>query len=420
MAAKIQEDHRMKISNKVRAEVHFATVHSTYWMQYCALSGFTAVYLAYEGFSDTQIGITNSIINFLAVFVQLFIADYSDKHFTFPIKKLIAIMYIITMGLSAAVNFIAIPIAMMMIVYAAASAFSISVDSFISAMNMQYTNLGKPLRYGWPRSVGSASYATMALILGILIRKYSPAFLLDLHLIIAAIAVLAVMFVPAPSKYASPEVYAANAGRRSSQENVSYIKMIRSNPIMVLLLISLLLYSTAISPTQNFLVRLFESLGGDTSQFGIASFCWSMCEIPTLLLSDWLFRKFNHRRMVVVTVIVTLIRMIILTFVKTSLPIYFVQALGGLNNGLFVASTMEFANMIVHNGERVRAQSLVGLSKTLGYIIGNAYGGRIMELFGFQRLSLIGSVLCAVATVIMIVCSRMFASKQSTASVIRE
>ena len=387
-------------------ELTYGGVHASYWMSSCALTGFTAVYLDYIGFSNTQIGVTSSLVYLFSVTLQILVADFSDKHFSVPLKAIIACMYAAAV-LSAMFLWAPLPVAAMMLAFALAQAFLSSIDCFISASIMQFTNLGRPLTYGWPRSFGSVAYALLAFTLGILIEKHSPAFLIPLFMVLSVLGVVMILLIPRPEQYASPEALA----RYQNKENpvkISYREMLSGNPTLVLLLLAILLSSTGYSPSFMFAIRLFERMGGGAKNVGINSFFSASMELPALMLSLYLAKHFKIRTLVSASILFHFFRMLALVMIRTPVPAYVIACFQGLNNGIYLFATLEFANRIVRPGEQVRAQSLLAFSKTLGSVAGNAIAGRLIDAYGLDAMYLTGAGLCLLGGVLVLLCSRSY------------
>ena len=83
-----------------RIDWNFAGCESTFWISYCALSGFTAVYLGSKGLSNTEIGLTTSLSSGLAIVLQLILSSLMDAHPGWPIKRLISLLFLV--GITAA------------------------------------------------------------------------------------------------------------------------------------------------------------------------------------------------------------------------------------------------------------------------------------------------------------------------------
>ena len=70
-----------------RIEINYAALQASFWVSYLVYQGFTAVFLSFHGFSDTQIGITSSLLSILAIAFQLTVSSFTDNHNNIPIKK---------------------------------------------------------------------------------------------------------------------------------------------------------------------------------------------------------------------------------------------------------------------------------------------------------------------------------------------
>ena len=379
-----------------------ALVQGSYQFAYCAMGSFTAIYLEFHGFSDTQIGLTSSMVSLLTVAIQLLLADYSDNHSGTPIKYIITAMYAAGILLAATVNFLPLPIAAMMIIYALAHAFSNATDCFISAMIMQFDNAGIPVRYGWPRSVGSITFAVLALVLGWVIEDHSPAIIMPLYMVLALFAMGMVNLMPKP-----PQSKMSQSARSGDGHKVSYLQMLKGNPTLLLFILAMCVCSLGNSPSYTFLIRIVERLGGNAGTLGLALFLQACMELPSLCLSSFWVRKFRRRTLLTMVLALRLLR-IVGIFLAPNLPVFFlITCIGGFNNGIAMFASVEFINSIVHDGERVRSQSLLSFTNTFGSVVGTAISGVVIDMLGLNMMLGCGSLVVACSFVIMLLCGRM-------------
>lgn len=394
-----------KTYSPLRIETNCAFIHGTYWMSYCTIGGFMAVYLAYKGLSDAQIGLTSSLVYLIGIFLQIVIANYSDAHFSVPIKRIVISMYLAAVVFAASVNYLPLPIAFMMIAFSLAQAFSHATDCFINAMIVQFNNLGLPVKYGWPRSFGSALYAVTALILGFVIEAFSPEIIMPLFILIAIPGILAVMLLPKPVQYAAPETLSAYS-QKASAEKISFFRMLTGNPTLILLVGSLFIAAIGFSPANIFMIRIFEGIGGGSSNLGVNNFFSAAFQLPALCLSAVILKQFKCRNLVFTTIISHCIRLFLLLLCNSAFPIYLISALSGINEGIYVFSTLEFANSIVRENEKVRAQSVIAVSRTMGNVLGTSIAGVLIEASGVQLMLAFGGCMCFAAGIIMFFCIR--------------
>ena len=95
-------------------------------------------------------------------------------------------------------------------------------------------------------------------------------------------------------------------------------------------------------------------------------------------------------------------------FLAPNLPVFFIiTCIGGFNNGIAMFASVEFINSIVHDGERVRSQSLLSFTNTFGSVVGTAISGVVIDVLGLNMMLGCGSVVVACSFVIMLLCGRL-------------
>ncbi|MFC2039095.1 hypothetical protein ACFLUG_04930 [Chloroflexota bacterium] len=153
--------------NTFRIDVNYAAVMGSYCAGMCALNAFIAVYLLFKGLTNTQTGITVSLISLSAICVQIFVANFADSHTNIRLKKIILVLYLIAIAGCTTMALLPLPIAFLIIAYCIAGASQRSIIGLLNAMMMQFSNLGLRVNYGWPRGVCS-------ILFGICLRAWNP------------------------------------------------------------------------------------------------------------------------------------------------------------------------------------------------------------------------------------------------------
>ena len=393
------------VQNKVKLlgiETQYAGVQSSYWISILALSGFMTVYLSHKGFNDTQIGITAALISFLTISFQLLISNFSDAHQHVPIRKLVAGLYIAGILLGTLLWQLPMAIPLMMVCYAAAGGVENSIYGLLNAQVMQYINAGIPVKYGWPRGVASVVYALFALMLGWLAEKYSPAILMPLFLCASLLTILMVLLMPDVRNLSSK--WAPAYVQEKNQEHTSYREMLAGSPIFLVFLIASVTLYAGISPSMLFLVRIIQNLGGSSRQLGIAMFLQAGVEMPIMLLSPWLMRRFRPELILSFSFAFYLIKSLLLVLAPSMDLLYSAMALSVLCFGLYGFASVYFVNNLAKPGEKVRAQGLLTLCGSFGGIIANLFSGMIMDAWGLKTLLIISSSIVFISFLLMLVC----------------
>ena len=385
-----------------RVEGNYAAVQGSYWVSNCALRTFLAIFLTYRGFSDVQIGYTTSLLYITAILLQLVISNWSDHHRSTALKKTIAALTIAALCGGAALWLLPLPTLLMMLVYVVTTACDSSVDGLNNALMMQYVNGGLPVRYGWPRGVGSICYAVVAYLLGRLIERTSPDIILPCFLALAAVALGCVLLMPAPGSVCPlPPV-------RQERKAASYLQMLRGNPTLLLLLAACVVSGIGQSSVGTFLIRIVENLGGGTREFGIATFISAGVELPVMALSGRLLRRFSAKTLLLTAFVCNFIKLVLLWVAPSMGFLYLAMGFSIFCFGLYGFSAVIFVNSIVRDDEKVRGQSLLSLCYTSGFggILGNLLSGLLLQARGVTFLLAVGSGLCLCGAGLMFLCWR--------------
>ncbi|MGI6215479.1 MAG: MFS transporter [Christensenellales bacterium] len=387
-----------------RIEINYAALQASFWVSYLVYQGFTAVFLSFHGFSDTQIGITSSLLSILAIAFQLTVSSFTDNHNNIPIKKIMAAIMLMSMVCGAIILKVPLSIALMSLVFSIGGAFQHTNSALINAQIMQYVNAGVPVNYGWPRGIGSITYALFAYIIGLQLEIHSPSILMPIFCVVSLLSVVIVMLMPnvedVSKKNAHIYVHEKYSGR------TSYRQMLSENSVLRLFLLASVLLYVGMTPSLLFLVNVIEGVGGGGRELGISMLIQSGVEMPAMFLVPMLLKKVKSRYLLVVCFFAYFVKMLVLSFAGTMPTVYFAMAMSVLCYGLYGVSSTIFANSIVSGGEKVRAQGLVILASNMGGILGNVIAGLLLDNAGLKYLFYVSCAIEFLAAAVMLLCAR--------------
>lgn len=406
--------------NTFRIDANYAAVQGSYCAGMCSLNAFTAVYLLFKGFSNTQTGITVSLIALSAIFVQLFVSNFADSHTNIRLKKIVLILYLTTIAGCTTLWLLPLPVAFLIIAYCIAGASQRSIMGLLSAMMMQFANLGLRVNYGWPRGVCSILFAISAFVLGILIETYSPDIIMPITIGLVIFGIISVMVMPNPDQISrqypvqsTDQTEPANQERSTHEEvqkrPTSYIEMIRGNPTLMLFIGASILLSLGQSTSMVFLIRIIEAVGGSTQDLGTAILIKAGIEFPMLFASAWVLKKFKVSNILVFSFFCYAIQQFGIVVAPSVGAIYGVMTISLFCMGIYAFASVIFINSIVRPSEMVRAQTLIVLCQTVGQIIGSSISGVFIDIFGLQALIMVGGIILLVASCLMLICRRQHA-----------
>lgn len=402
-----------KVKGTFAIETIFAGMHSSYWLSMCSFSGFTAVYLAYYGFSDGQIGLTASAVSLITIIFQLGISSFSDVNAHIPLKKIITAIYLAILGLVATLALVPLPLVMMMLVYSLAGGLANGLPGLYNAQIIQFVNAGLPVNLGWPRGVSALVYAIFAFLLGLLLENYSPSILMPICMVCLVLATLMVLVMPRPEQVVEDEAIPSLA---QPLPKSGFLQMLRQNKVLSAFLISAIFMSAGQSNTMLFLTRVVGSRGGNEAALGLAMFLQAGVEMPAMFLTPLLLRRFRARAILGFSVTFYFIKSLIILNTTGLAGIYTAMISSVFCFGLYGITSVYFINSISRANEKVRAQSLVTVSGALSAIISNSTAGWVVETYGIQQLNLICSIMEMCAAILMIYCAFLHAKQEKQLS----
>ncbi len=387
----------MKLTPK-RVEAHYAAVQGTYWASNCTLRGLMAVFLGYHGLNDAQIGYTSSLVYLCTITLSLLLSAWADRHPRSPLKRMVAGLYLLALTAAAVMYLLPLPVLLMMVVYTLDSCFHNCADSILNALMMQFIDKGIPARYGWPRGVGSITYALMAWVLGVMMERYTPNIILPIFLVLCTLSLMALFVLPDPGP----------RQLRESTPQVSYVEMLKGNPTLVLLLCACVLSGMGLCAGSTYLIRVVERLGGTSEQLGLAMFIQAGVELPMMFASGWLLKRFTARGLLTLSFFASALKMLLLNLAPNLPVLYLVMAFSLFCFGIYGFAAVLFVNSIAGEQEKVRAQSLLSLCYTggLGGILGNLLSGLLIGPMGLRGLLYLSFGLCLAGAFVMLLCAR--------------
>ncbi len=391
-----------------RIEINYAALQSSFWVSNLAYQGFTAVFLSFHGFTDTQIGVTSSLLSILSIAFQLTASSFTDNHSNIPIKKIMAAVMLMSMVCGALILSVPLSITLMALVFSIGGAFQNTNAALINAQIMQYVNAGVHVNYGWPRGIGSIAYALSAYIIGRQLEINSPSILMPAYCVLILLSVALVMLMPDVDDVAKKAASVYVQEKYSSR--TSYKQMLNNNPVLLLFLIASVLLYMGMTPAFLFLINVVENVGGGGRELGISMLIQSGVEMPAMFLAPALLEKVKPRYLLVLCFFAYFVKMLIISFAGNMPVIYFAMAISVLCYGLYGVSSTFFANNIVSKGEKVRAQGLVILASNVGGILGNVLAGLLLDNAGIKYLLYVSCAIEFFAAIVMLICAKKEAS----------
>lgn len=382
----------------------YAGMHASYWSSLCAFSGFLAVYLAFYGFNDLQIGLTASLISVITLGFQLFISSFSDSHPNIPIKRILAAIYFVLMGMVVALSLIPLPFVLMLLVYSMTGGLFNGIPGLLNALIIQFVNAGIRVNFGWPRSVGALFYALGAYFIGLLLESYPASILMPICLVLVCINLIFTIAIPEPKQ---DEDQGPIPSLALPQARTTFAQLLSKSKVLLFFLLSSLFMHAGTSNTALFLPRIIQANGGGKADLGLAMLIQAGVEVPMMLLSPLLLRRFRLRNLLTLSLFAYAVKAAMIVFLDGMAAVYLAMAVSLCCFGIYCVCSVYFVSNLVAPNEMVRAQTLVMVSSAMAAILSNLASGYLVNTFGIHRLNQICLLLQLVAAGLMLYSSRL-------------
>jgi MFS family permease len=395
-----------------RLDANYAVIQIAHWCSFCMLYSFSAVYLTHKGFTDTQIGLTVSLIGLLNIVLQLAVSSFSDSHAAIPLKRIIGALYLASLAFGALMSSLPLAAVPLMLVFVLASSTQNSVSTLLNAMTLQYNNNGVNATYGWPRGAGSVAYAVSRLFRRPARQQIQP-----------GRSALSVHRLRSYSPYGDSDdarpLQACRAGRGGRQKK----RRDRKRQHVSKGHAAQKPHPTCLSACGP---RQFRRPGGDeylsnkdsresgrrtARTLGVCMFLQAIVEFPIMAVSSFLMTKFRARYLLLVSFFCFAIKMFALAHAASLGVVYGAMVFSIFCFGLFAVTMLVFVNRIVGVTEKVRGQAAVSVFGSFGAMIGNAASGRLIDTVGLKAQLDISWVACLFAALLMLLCCAFFNRK---------
>lgn len=374
-----------------------AGVQCAFWASYCLAFAFLVAYLTSVGYSASIIGLVLVVMAATSILVQPFYGYLADK--VFDIRKINA-----TLMTVAAVSVALIPLAAKNLITLFALCIVIGASEYgLNGLIDCWTLRLKerhPVNYEVSRAVGSLGYAIAAAVFGWVFTLLDLRFAFYFHAVFSvACAVMLLCSEPIPPAAHAME----DSGRPKSSLGKDFARLIRK-PSYVLFILCASLAFIGSAASISYLATLITFRGGTSAHLGYGLFMQAAAEVPCLILSAWLLKKFNVRFLLLFAFCAYILKFLAPAFAPSVWGVIAAQGLQGLSFGIFLPAAMKYLDLISPEGLKSTGTTLaVAVYNGAGSILGNALGGIIADRMGVLWVYLAAGCVAAIAAVIYLI-----------------
>lgn len=376
--------------------IKYSMLQGIYFVGFCTVMGYAAVYLGSIGMSSSLIGIVLAIANILTSIAQPVLGGFVDKS-NVSMKKVLMIMFgmcsilSVLLMLASKVTFLATAL------FIAVSTILYTTMPLVNSLAFAFQKQGIDVKFGVARGIGSVAYALASLVLGNIVKAVSPT-LMPLAYIVIFLGIL-----PLIRSFKMPEAEIDEVIEEKVVEKENTGAFIKKHLKFMIFLAGFVLVYFDHTIINNFFISVIENVGGNTGDMGNAVFLAAMLELPTMALFEKYKNKINIKNTIVISAVFFTIKHTLTYFATSMFMIYLAQATQMLAYALFIPASVYYVDKLFDAKDAVKGQALVTTSMTVSGVLASFLGGILLDNMGVYETLFLGLVLSVIGTIVMIV-----------------
>lgn len=390
----------MNLSEK-KLNIYYSFLQIAYWVTSAVVFCFTTVFLQFRGYSNYEIGIVFAVGNIIGFVSQPLIAGYIDRSDRRTLLRCIRITAILAVLLMLAVYLLPSGSVSLIVAYALLVAGNTLLNPLCISLSFYIESWGCGINFSRARALGSLSYAVCNVILGMLVQRVSENAVPSAFILFSSLLGLAtLLFVPVDRAHriAAPERRIQSASEKPS----GLLEFARENKRFILFLLGTATLYFTHGMIGNFMIEFIRSIGGGSEDMGNVLAFMTVVEVPVMLLFGRLTQRFRCSSLLRFAVIMFTVKELMI-YLASSLPaLYAAEALQAFSFALFVPASVRYVDEVIAKHNAVKGQAFVTSMMTLGSIFASYIGGLLLDTSTPGFTLLVGVIVSAVGTLIML------------------
>lgn len=376
---------------KILLNGEYGAIHGAYWMYYGVIASFSSVFLLDKGYDNYQIGIIFALGNIISVFFQPILADVSDRAKRFSSFEVTIIGSIFMAVLGGSFFFFSERSLMLSVIYATVFGVFLALQPILNSLAFKLSESGYYVDFGSMRSVGSLGFSILCLVLGDMVEKLGVGILpiVGETLIVLLIVILIltkITFKKALEQGMNRPEILSNRENVSKDEEVCLLTFIKRKPYFMLLNVGVMVFFLQNAVTNNFMLQIVKSVGGNSADMGRILFVMAFLEMPGLLYFSKLSKKFKLENLIKFGCLCFTLKLLTMAVATNVITIYIAHVFHMLSFPLFLSGMITYINSLMKKAEAVKGQALFTTSITISGIFASVFGGVVLDLMGAKAM----------------------------------
>lgn len=363
-----------------------------YWAAAAGVMSFASAYLLAKGLSASLVGTLLALGGLLSCAVQPLLADRADRLGGNSLKYMIIALSAAAMVFFGSLILFPVSGAAMGMLYLLGIFSFDAMMPLLNAVSVNYNSAGMKINYGVGRGIGSLAYSFAALGLGRLIADFGEDWMIwAILLLLAANVVISLGY---------PSVKLSDPGAKTESQCCSIGVFFSRYRWYCLSLLGVLLLGAFHAMTENYMIKIFDRVGGGTAEVGVALFVATAIEALVLVFYEPIRKRIPEGWLLKIAGLSFVLKSILFMAVGSIEGIYLVQLLQATSYSFLAPTQVFYADKKVLAADMVKGQAFITAAYSLGCAGGNFAGGVLIDHVGVSGMLFAGVLMAALGTAV--------------------
>ena len=378
----------------------YAVLNIAYFVAFCTIHAYAAVYLLANGFSNTEVGLLLAVSNIASAVFQPLVAGIIDGPGLLTNRLYVLISVVGILAGCVILMFVPGRKVPVFIIFALIYTLQFVYQPVLTALCFEYRKAGCGIFYGLARGMGSAGFAVASLFIGSFVERNGVSILMWIS--IAAMAVSAAVmlaFRKPKTEDESKDAGFEGSGGQGVAHN-SLRSFAGTYPAFMLFLAATVCFFFAHNMINDFMIQIIRDLGGQETELGIANFLQAILELPVMALSAVILKKLSADKLLMISGAAFFIKILILVFAGNMAHMYLSQSFQLFAYAVFVPAGAYYVSSTMEELDQVKGQALITSAITVGGVFSNFISGYILDHYTIKTMLLTGTAVCGIGVII--------------------
>lgn len=370
---------------------HYMLITGGFWMGFCVLTAYAAVYLQGIGFSNSELGIILALGNVGGALLSSVLGARIDRNRKLRHATVVNVLLAVQAALLVSLALHPVHDLFAAACYVLYMTTVLPVNAVNLDLCVRLERAKAPLNFGLARSMGSGAFVVLSTLLGILTKAADNG-----HLLIPYAGMAVVLFQFFGNRLADRDLRQAEASAPpeaivTRERSSSFIEFIRNNGRFCLMLFGTIILFTAHNMDGNFLINEVRNLGGDEAIMGYVAAFTAIVEMPVMIFASFLMKKWETVKYIRLSFVFFFLK-ILAYALAPNIPLFFAaRLLQAPSYALYTVLIVSYADSRVAAKDSAKAQSLAFSMTTVGSVLASLLGGAMFDTAGVRTTMLIAA-----------------------------